>query len=500
MTDDFQLFQDQAGHDPVDADIALITAYLARELSPVQIVAVEERLANDSAFRMKCNPILEAWVMPTALSAVPAGQGPLSRDEVEAGWKRYVGEHAELDAHGGPRLVVEGTQRKRRKISMTRIAAGIAAITLPVLALAQVVVYASKHPSVPGHSAAKNIVAPFVAAPPPIAPEPQEKTPPNPVDVPVGRQLEKGQPAVQRAAPAEVPAAETLRPAATAPSNPDREKIIALAKKYMPAVVSGDTNVNYAVIVLDAADNYVWSTYGTGAVQILIGGDSRSGAERADFTLKHMSDYMGFAPGARGGGGSIGGSLYVIRDSLGNALGTGGRARGGGGSGTTRIVTADSLVARLGTRRDSIGQVILRVDSAVAGLRVGGASGRVGGGGRVGGLNPLVGGARVGGGARGSSGVAGGVSGRGGGAGFSIRADSGSYAVGLGARARDGQVILNSAAGLQDPGNGESGIQGLKTKSLTMGETYRFAAGQLSPNALSIVVIHLAPGTNWAGR
>ena len=38
MTDDFQLFQDQASGD--DADIALVTAYLARELSVVQIVAV----------------------------------------------------------------------------------------------------------------------------------------------------------------------------------------------------------------------------------------------------------------------------------------------------------------------------------------------------------------------------------------------------------------------------------------------------------------------------
>src|SRR5690349_21590021 len=135
MTDDFQLF-DQSSDDPVDADIALITAYLARELSPVQIVAVEERLASDAAFRKKVGPILDAWVLPPALGAVHAGQGPLSRDEVETGWARYVGEHAELDAHEGPRLVVDGAQRKQRKVSMTRIAAGIAAITLPMLALA----------------------------------------------------------------------------------------------------------------------------------------------------------------------------------------------------------------------------------------------------------------------------------------------------------------------------------------------------------------------------
>ena len=78
--------------------------------------------------------------------------------------------------------------------------------------------------------------------------------------------------------------------------------------------------------------------------------------------------------------------------------------------------------------------------------------------------------------------------------------DSGSYAIVAGGRTRDGQPVLNSAAGLQLPGNDESGIQGLKTKSLTMGETYTFTPGQLAPQLLRIIVVHLAPGTSWKGR
>src|SRR5262245_57324162 len=125
MTDDFQLFQDQGGGDPVDADIALITAYLARELSLVQIVAVEDRLANDKAFREKVRPILEAWALPASVEAVHGGARPLAHDEVEAGWKRYVGGQGDLEARESPRLVVGVEQPKRRKIAMTRIAAGI---------------------------------------------------------------------------------------------------------------------------------------------------------------------------------------------------------------------------------------------------------------------------------------------------------------------------------------------------------------------------------------
>lgn len=505
MTDDFELFQDQSGDDPVDADIALITAYLARELSPVQIVAVEDRLASDKAFRDKVNPILEAWVLPSPLMAVHAGQGPLSRDEVEAGWNRYVGEHAELDAHEGPRLVVEGAQRKRRKISMTRIAAGIAAITLPVFALAQVVVYVAKHPDVPGHSVAKDMVAPFVveAPPAPEAKQPQkqpETPPPTPEDIRVGRQLEKLTTTVQRATPVSVPAAESLTttPRATAPApavasiaNPDREKIAALLNAHMPEVVRRDTVVDFAVIVLNAADNYVWSTYGNWAVQIVVGGDKRTPAERADYNLKNATVFTGTFPvtggagggfaRAGGGGGGAGGrgtASTIARDSTLATVYA--RGRGGVPDSSLRVLL-DSVSYRLRTARDTTGRVALRPDTMAAVARVGGGGG---------------GGARAGGG--GGFGVAAVPT-------FSVAGlDSGSYVVGFPSpRAIGGvPVPLNEAAGLQDPGRGESGIQGLKASSLTLGETYLFRRGELDARsqALRVVVVHLAPGVSWTGR
>jgi hypothetical protein len=496
MTDDFQLF-DQSSDDPVDADIALISAYLARELSPVQIVAVEERLASDTAFRKKVAPILDAWVLPTALSAVHAGQGPLSRDEVEAGWTRYVGEHAELDAHEGPRLVVEGAQRKRRKISMTRIAAGVAAITLPVFALAQVVVYASKHPSALGHTVATKIVAPFVVEPP-SAPAPTttpDRPPPPPVDVPIGRQLEKKTPDVQRVAKVEVPAAESLKspssppPAATVAAplaiSPDRAKIMELIKQHMPEVVRGDTAADFAVILLDASDNYVWSTHGLGAVSLVIGGDKRTPAERAQYSFKNVGQYTGLIVDtiarlgrARGGGGAG----FAYGDSLRVVGGFIARDSAAGGGRGARV--PDSIAARL---RDSVNRIVLRVDSNRAAAR--GGMGAGGGGGRGGGV------ARGGGGGRGT-----GVAGYGG---FNFAGlDSGSYVVSFGAPSAVGgvPVPLNAAAGLQDPGRGESGIQGLKASSLTMGENYHFARGEVAPRQLRVLVVHLAAGARWTGR
>src|SRR6185436_15994320 len=139
------------------------------------------------------------------------------------------------------------------------------------------------------------MVAPFVEPPPPVAPQPlpQQKSPP--VDVPVGRQLDKGRTSAQRAAPVEVPTVEAPRPAATVSvwtGSPDRLKIAALANKHFPEVVKGDTNASYAVMVFDAADNYVWGTYGSGAVQLVIGGDKRPPAERAESSFKYTSEYM----------------------------------------------------------------------------------------------------------------------------------------------------------------------------------------------------------------
>jgi hypothetical protein len=484
MTDDFQLFQDQGGGDPVDADVALITAYLARELSLVQIVAVEDRLAKDKAFRDKVRPIIDAWTMPVPLS--PVVTPALSRDEVEAGWQRYVGEHAELDAHDGPRLLVEGQHPKRRKISMTRIAAGIAAITLPIITLAQVAVYAAKHPDAPGHSVAKQMVAPFVEPPP--APEPRKPEPPlkSPVDVRVGRQLDNPKPAVQRAGEVKVPAAETPTPAA-APlvaaipayvANPDRAKIAGLANKYLPQVVRGDTNASYIVMVMDAADNYAWSTFGNGSLQIAIGGDKRTIADRSASNRENALEYSGFTSGGSvalgAGGGSRGGGGVAAGAIAGGGGGAVMRARPGGGFADTAVVRrsdSTNTVTVLG-----VGDTASRSEATLTRSRAVPIAGGGGGGG-------VASGAMV---ARGSF--------------YGAADSSGVYTVGL-SRFINGQLVdLNQAAGLQEPGRGESGIQGLKATSLTMGETYLFGPGQLAQRPLRIVVVHLAPGTAWKGR
>lgn len=137
-----------------------------------------------------------------------------------------------------------------------------------------------------------------------------------------------------------------------------------------------------------------------------------------------------------------------------------GRGRRGGGAGSSR---GDSTVLRL----DSNFRTQFRVGDTVKTLNI----------------------------ARGGT-VVGGV-----GLAFTGFDSTGTYRVGNGPRMVDGQrASLNTASGLQEPGNGESGIQGLKSASITAGEQYLFAPGQLAPHALRIIVVHLAPGTNWKGR
>ncbi len=143
MNDDFRLFGEAGdGGPPVDADVALITAYLARELSLAQIVAVEERLASDTPFRNAVTPIIDAW----SLSDVPASERsgasrswvltPAQRSE---GWQRYL---AEAQAAMGTVTITDHPARRTRtKWSVARIAAAIALVALPLLGTAQAVRY-----------------------------------------------------------------------------------------------------------------------------------------------------------------------------------------------------------------------------------------------------------------------------------------------------------------------------------------------------------------------
>jgi hypothetical protein len=122
MTDnDFVLFPT---HDAdVDGDIALVTAYLAHELTGVQIAAVEERLATDAAFRERVMPVIQGWTLPRSFADTTAAR---------------------------PVLPV----RTARRWSMARIAAVITAIVIPLVASAQLVRWAAKNPDAPGHKVA----------------------------------------------------------------------------------------------------------------------------------------------------------------------------------------------------------------------------------------------------------------------------------------------------------------------------------------------------------
>jgi len=322
----------------------------------------------------------------------------------------------------------------------------------------------------------------------------------TPVDVPVGRQLEKGTPAVQRAARAQISSAETLKAPVTVPIVPvtpnvsqapqqklDREMVIALAKQHMPEVVRGDTAPSYAVIVLDADQKYVWRTYGLGTLQLVIGGDKRTPAERSAANREMVGGAASVAMDS-----TIRGRYAIARSGTGGTGGTGDTVRGG---------VIDANAYRIMTLRDSMQRAILRLDTAAraTGIGAGGGTGggvaRGGGGGGGAGTGGAI--AVAGGGGRGG-GVA--RAGGGGGSGFNNAGlDSGSYYFG-GSRASESSAGLNSAAGLQAPLKGESGIQGLSARSLTMGVSFNFPAGQLAPHALRIYVVQLAPGTNWKGR
>jgi hypothetical protein len=139
MTNDFDLFGDHA--DPsLDADVALIAAYLARELSTVQIMALQERLATDAAFRATMQQVVDGWVVPGNRAApLPATRASsLTSDEIEEGWKRHVAS----GVAGAPALVRQTVTQPARRRSWRenralRAAAVIAMIVLPVLAIAQ---------------------------------------------------------------------------------------------------------------------------------------------------------------------------------------------------------------------------------------------------------------------------------------------------------------------------------------------------------------------------
>jgi hypothetical protein len=312
MTDDFRLFTDEADIDP---DVAVISAYLAGELTLVQVTAVEERLVNDSAFRGKVQPVIDAWVQPvsfapglTRLPPARATNDLLSRAEVDAGWDRYMRTREAVPA--GPRIVPThetAPSNLRRTRTMTRIAAMIAAVALPVIGVAQAAVYAARHDTAPGHRIARAVVAPFLAQP--SAPQPVPSGPvATPEDIRIGKALKPQRaesagipPASRPESPSSVlPPIASTRAAPSAPSfsvatpslpAPDRKAIAALAERLQPDVVSGRILAGYIVILLDHNGNALWSTRGIGSVMLDVAGDTRSDADRAEFSRIYAKEF-----------------------------------------------------------------------------------------------------------------------------------------------------------------------------------------------------------------
>ena len=480
MTRDFPGSPDPTDDSAVDADIALITAYLARELSLAQIVAVEERLETDASFLQKVQPVLDAWLIPVRFgprtmeesSSRIWAANTLTPAEIEDGWQRYIAATIARRTQPGPRPVpraIEGPTNSRRRRSMTRIAAVFIAVVLPVATFAQVVVYAAKRVDMPGHLVARRIIAPFVDESRPSAPRTEPRTGAMPVadDAPLVRPLPLPAPAERRARGGETTASVVVAtPDAGTAVNPPRQptpnraRIAALATEHQAAVVRGDTAADYILMVVNAANEYVWSTHGIGGVSVEVGGDTRTSAERSAYNREHRAELTGSVGGTGGGGsgGGRGGRVLAQPDTARVATRTGTAGGGGGGGGGGRVSGLTDTVARE-TRL-----AIVALDS-VRRYQVGVRGGAVSGGyrGEVQGAAP------------------------------------GSYRVGW-MHMRNGELVTNRAHGLQDAGDGESGIQGLPSTSVALADLYSFAAGSLAPQYLRVLVVHLTPGTVWSGR
>jgi hypothetical protein len=173
MTNDFNIFaaSDEDGPD-IDPDIALIAAWLSRELGLVQMAAVQERLANDAAFREKVVPIIEAWTVPGTWDAGAAAAArsraldttSLTAAEIEAGWRRTRGRHWR-DPISPPAVPAPPAINHTRRGTIMRIAATFTLIVAPVAVAAQLVVYAAKHEGTFGHDIARRIVAAWPRGP-----------------------------------------------------------------------------------------------------------------------------------------------------------------------------------------------------------------------------------------------------------------------------------------------------------------------------------------------
>ena len=529
MTDDFHLFGDpDDGDRPIDPDLALISAYLARELSPMQVLALEERLATDAEFRAAMQPLLDAWAAPVpSLTGGLSLQGmPLSELEREGSWRRF---RTEASPASNVRQV------SPRRTSMKRAAAVAALVVVPMVSFAQVVVYAANHPDARGHALAKRIVAPFVreasglgndAQLPggtltPNAPRPREVDTsallPVPTDPEFALESESSLVRVARQAAnavAEMQGMPTSQITTTVQPQlrqPDRARVAALARDHQPAVVNGVTSAEHIVMVIDAAEQYVWSTFGSGNVMIEVAGDGRSIAERNAYIRDNSLEFWGDSlPPSGFSGVAIGTARSVA----------GGDARGGGGGGGMGRSRVDPTFSgtdtagrdyRISTGTGAVSGRVIRVDS-VAESRLwvqGAATGARGRGTDAGGVARVDSVRRGAGGSAGTAVVRGAAVGAGtavaGGRRIvesfgTITTSSRPYVYQHGFMTSRNGPDVNAAEGLVPLEDGWSGIEGLPSASVAGAETYLFPAGDLAPTPLRVLVVRLVPGAVWMPR
>jgi len=385
---------------------------------------------------------------------------------------------------------------------MKRVALLTAAVALPMVSFAQVVVYTANHAGAPGHATARRVVSAFTHKQ--VAPVPRDtsgrRTSPVTSDLTDGRvprPLSATTVAVAESTtsvePTPVPPS-VAAPASKKSSVPNRALIAELTRQHQPELIRGDTSAEYVVMVLDAADGYLWSTIGTGNLGIEVGGDSRSVRERAAFTLDYRDEFWGdlsTRPAARGrgmnggfgigaggrgraGGRSAGFDSLVTADVSGRGRGFGGRGAllpdsppgrfARGGLAATRIVRGDTVYT---LRYDSmfvfwnsggiVGQGAAGVDSLRRGF--GGGRGR-------GAMAPRVGESASGGSRAGWVGNAAGAT-------------------------------VNRASGLEVPSAERSGVQGLGAMLVESADTYFFAPRELTTSNLRVMVVHLTPNASW---
>ncbi len=170
---------DEAGDDelPADPDLSLLAAYVSRELSVVEIMAVEKRFRTDAAFRARVQAVLDIAALPVSFAHEFGVTALATTHAQRAGALDIASQHKGVPTKG----------------SMKRVAAIVIVTALPVVMLAQLAVYVAQRSAAPGSAIALSNAAPASLDVPLREPELN--------DSPVGRQLQ-AVPATQEPGPA----------------------------------------------------------------------------------------------------------------------------------------------------------------------------------------------------------------------------------------------------------------------------------------------------------